>query len=515
MSAASVILENVVAFEVARALVDKFGGDSVQEMKARWELFHTLVRTALIVSLQPEASGLQPTRMYAVKFSTRRRLCRMIFCLACVLPMLLLSTAIVVLNAPVYRAAQTRAWQTRLSAQFGLEVRVAEVMPHGNSRWLARGLECLDPESHEWLARVRSADMAKTTRGWLVTLGQPQLNARRLGRLVTLLHEHILLRADELAAPVQLAAASVELSDESNSESVLDVRSAMDGSPEGAELLLEFRSPSVAADERVRVRFVRNRQLDPPATGWELHTDSTGMPCSVALSWLPALSQLGDACVFQGSVWCEQRPAGWEVELRGVFRQVDLERLVTRQFPHKLSGSAVLTMSRCQVHAGRVTEAQGRLSCEGGVISQSLLDASERSLGLQQQPRRRCRTPAVPAPGIGFFTECRGPGPCRTGATEYNAAGRQPRPVAFPARQCTSFAPESGALAGTASRHAGSGHARNGRDRPDTATTRVVRGTGRRPTRQLLATALPPPLSIITPPSRGSTTGVRGPGPTR
>jgi chorismate synthase len=44
VSAASVILENVVAFEVARALVEKFGNDSLQEMKARWELFHQLAR---------------------------------------------------------------------------------------------------------------------------------------------------------------------------------------------------------------------------------------------------------------------------------------------------------------------------------------------------------------------------------------------------------------------------------------------------------------------------------------
>jgi chorismate synthase len=44
VSAASVIVENVVAFEVARALVDKFGGDSVAEMQARWELFHELAR---------------------------------------------------------------------------------------------------------------------------------------------------------------------------------------------------------------------------------------------------------------------------------------------------------------------------------------------------------------------------------------------------------------------------------------------------------------------------------------
>ncbi|MEI7862846.1 MAG: chorismate synthase, partial [Planctomycetota bacterium] len=45
VSAASVIVEHVVAFEVAGALVEKFGGDSVEEMLARWELYHTLARS--------------------------------------------------------------------------------------------------------------------------------------------------------------------------------------------------------------------------------------------------------------------------------------------------------------------------------------------------------------------------------------------------------------------------------------------------------------------------------------
>ena len=40
--AASVILQNVVAFEVAAALVEKFGGDSLAEMEARWRLFHEM-----------------------------------------------------------------------------------------------------------------------------------------------------------------------------------------------------------------------------------------------------------------------------------------------------------------------------------------------------------------------------------------------------------------------------------------------------------------------------------------
>ncbi|MGL4514896.1 MAG: chorismate synthase [Lacipirellulaceae bacterium] len=42
--AASIIVEAVVAFEIAAALVDKFGGDSLAEMRARYDLFLTMAR---------------------------------------------------------------------------------------------------------------------------------------------------------------------------------------------------------------------------------------------------------------------------------------------------------------------------------------------------------------------------------------------------------------------------------------------------------------------------------------
>ena len=32
----------MVAFEIAAAVVDKFGGDSLEEMQARWKLFYDL-----------------------------------------------------------------------------------------------------------------------------------------------------------------------------------------------------------------------------------------------------------------------------------------------------------------------------------------------------------------------------------------------------------------------------------------------------------------------------------------
>ena len=40
--ACSVIIENVVAFELATALVEKFGNDSLQEMLARHKLFQDM-----------------------------------------------------------------------------------------------------------------------------------------------------------------------------------------------------------------------------------------------------------------------------------------------------------------------------------------------------------------------------------------------------------------------------------------------------------------------------------------
>ena len=44
LAACSVIVENVVAFTVAQALVEKFGGDSLTEMRARYEKFLELAR---------------------------------------------------------------------------------------------------------------------------------------------------------------------------------------------------------------------------------------------------------------------------------------------------------------------------------------------------------------------------------------------------------------------------------------------------------------------------------------
>ena len=47
ISAASVVVENVVGFEIAAALIEKFGGDSLSEIKGRVKLFEETVAKRL------------------------------------------------------------------------------------------------------------------------------------------------------------------------------------------------------------------------------------------------------------------------------------------------------------------------------------------------------------------------------------------------------------------------------------------------------------------------------------
>lgn len=57
IAACSVIVENVVAFEIARAVMEKFGGDHIDEVKGRIELFYRLARQWLEKRRQSTAAG--------------------------------------------------------------------------------------------------------------------------------------------------------------------------------------------------------------------------------------------------------------------------------------------------------------------------------------------------------------------------------------------------------------------------------------------------------------------------
>ncbi|MGM0490559.1 MAG: hypothetical protein ACQESR_27860 [Planctomycetota bacterium] len=314
----------------------------------------------------------------------RRRLCRATFCMVCVLPTLLIASAAVIVNTPVYRATQTARWRSQLAARLGLQVRCSRIDWAAKGQLVVHEIELRDPESQARLARAQSATIGCIDTRPVIQLSHPEVTFSRLPRLVAVLHEHLMQRNDTTGASFQLSAATVLLHKDTRSESLLDVELAVDAGHDATEAFLQFRPAGSEDGKPVRLRVARNRQLTPPATGWELHTGSAKLPCQLLSAWFPQLTRLGNTCSFEGSVWSEHLGTGWEAEISGVFRRLDLDQLVTGQFPHKLSGMAELTLPRLIIHRGRVLEAEGKLCSSGGVISRTLIKAAEEHLALKQ-----------------------------------------------------------------------------------------------------------------------------------
>jgi hypothetical protein len=211
---------------------------------------------------------------------------------------------------------------------------------------------------------------------------QPELEGGRVEHFWRILHERALRASPQSQLTVELVAGEATVHGSRRSQTFRDVRCLLQSSSTGRQLSLDFRLASGGTGEPVRFRAFRDRQTSPPATRWELDTAAAALPCAAAPADLEIFSRLGDECRFQGAAWAALGADGWSGELAGRFRGVDLDRLITDHFPHKLSGSAEVVLERAKFAGGRLTAAAGSLVCQGGVVSRSLLTAAAECMHL-------------------------------------------------------------------------------------------------------------------------------------
>jgi hypothetical protein len=127
---------------------------------------------------------------------------------------------------------------------------------------------------------------------------------------------------------------------------------------------------------------VRNRQVSPPASGFELHTGGGELPCSVLAMGLSELKPLGGRCRFRGIIWANETADGWQGEVTGQLVDLDLGGLVSDHFPHKLSGAGEVTIESARFRHGRLEQGSALVVAGPGRIDRSLLAAAVDRLGL-------------------------------------------------------------------------------------------------------------------------------------
>jgi hypothetical protein len=159
---------------------------------------------------------------------------------------------------------------------------------------------------------------------------------------------------------------------------------------ESSQAGLRFTLPGGESGEPVLVVLQRSRVAEQGVTRLSLRTGGTPIPLAVARTVFPALAHLGVDATFTGQVWASREDAKdghWEGEVVGRLSSVDLDALVARQFPHKLSGAAEITLQKFAFVDGRITKLVGRLEAGPGVVGRSLLEAASASLGMRSATR--------------------------------------------------------------------------------------------------------------------------------
>jgi len=318
--------------------------------------------------------------MFPLHDRTRRLVCRTAFIALCVLPAL----GVLAESSMLGTGSRRRACEAELSQAAGLRVTLDGLSYPRPGITLYDGVMLTDPETGARLARCRFLEAGGGDELTALVVSQPELDAQRLGDLWQLVRQR-LREADGTRRLWRLSAAEATLHWPTGSQTLAECLAQLD-QPDSADqpriAALSFRLAGSNAGEPIRIRIARQSKDGQPTSTIEFHTGEAALPVELITAALGTTNHLGSRATFHGSVWITESADGLDGELSGQLTDVDLQSLVTEQFPHRLSGLAAITIQRARFHRGRVEEAAGSITAGPGVVSRSLVDAAVTHLHL-------------------------------------------------------------------------------------------------------------------------------------
>ncbi|MEN6452057.1 MAG: hypothetical protein ABFC96_16325 [Thermoguttaceae bacterium] len=326
--------------------------------------------------------------MFRLHDTTRRRICVSGFLLLGVLPMLLMAGWCTSRHLP----GRARFEARQLAARIGLAVKLEGIRYLRPGAVLYEKIELADPETGQTVLRCRLLEVAagretdehgKSRPMLSISASQPQVEAAAIPRLWLWLQSLLASRLGQIETDVQLAAGEVTLRGADGSQTLTDLHGILEQPPGGTRAEIHFRLVGADTPEPARIRLVRNRQVSPPASGFELYTGGGELPCNVLAMGLDALQPLGPRCRFRGYIWANETPDGWQGEVTGQLVDLDFGRLVSDHFPHRMSGVGELIIQSARFHRGRLEEGSGFLTVGPGMIDRGLMAAAVERLGLR------------------------------------------------------------------------------------------------------------------------------------
>jgi hypothetical protein len=308
-------------------------------------------------------------------------------------------TVIVLAYGIVWRLPQhVQAEAEQLGDRIGMKVSMKAIRHLRPGLVRYEGLELLNPESGRSVVRCGTLqtgwDQIADAQGHqqpalVLSATDSEIDTAQVEQLWRMADRLFLGRADG-PLEVRLACGDLQLRLGESRQILRQAELAVTTDSLGTRAELRFRLPGGDASAPVRLRVARDRRTQPPLTRFDLNTGGAAMPCWLLATGLPSFNGLGAESRYCGVLWAALLPQGWEGGLKGRFSRLDLDRLVTDRFPHKLSGLAEVAIRQAEFHQGRLVKLDGSINAGPGVVSRSLIDDSAQFL----------RLPAATDPGM-------------------------------------------------------------------------------------------------------------------
>jgi hypothetical protein len=288
--------------------------------------------------------------------------------------------------AVVHSDSHLEAVRRQVAEVLGLDVRLASVSYPQPGVMLLEGLELADSEAKAPLASIRAAEIISDGKSQTIVLSQPDVNLARLEWLRTLIDGRMRRRRDK--APLRLAAGELTLRFRGGAATLIDSSAQVESASEHNTFTAAFRLADAPATESVRLRIERSSAGGESASSFELDARAAALPCSMLAALVERRNSLGEKSMLRGAIRATQMPDGWQGEFSGRLENIDLNDLVTDQFPHRLSGKGTMIVGKAIMHSGRVEEFHGTMSAGPGIVSDSLLASAADNLKMRREGSR-------------------------------------------------------------------------------------------------------------------------------
>jgi hypothetical protein len=354
--------------------------------------------------------------MFPLYDHTRRLICMAAFLGLCVLPTLAVSGWCIARRLPWHKQAE----EQRLSRDLGLDVSFDSLrytLP-GVARYTE--IKLTDPETGQELLRCSELVATWTSMtdshgqirpAVVLSATQAESASSAFQRLHEVLRRLLECQSGRPEVEIRLTADqwTLHCGDHVQILQVVD-DTGVGLMSNGIQAEMSFRLPGVNPPQPVKMRIVRNRQVSPPANGFEMDTGHSAVPCRLLATGLREVDSLGPNCCFSGYFSSFSTPNGWSGELNGQLTGVDLGQLTRDSALATLTGTADITIQKARFRDGRIDDLAGRIVAGRGTMDSGMLAALVKYLRL---------TPSVQLPasseslafdrmGLDFWIDNRG-----------------------------------------------------------------------------------------------------------